>query len=102
MNIRAYPPAVLEGLVVAVADGDTLTVLDDTQTQHRIRLSGIDAPEKGQPFGNVSKQNLADAVFQKRVAVEYAKTDRYGRLVGKVLLDGQDLSPVPPWDWRHR
>ena len=82
----------LEGLVVAIADGDTLTVLDDTKTQHRIRLSGIDAPEKRQPFGTVSRQHLADAVFQRRVVVEFYKTDRYGRLIGKVLLDGQDES----------
>lgn len=80
----------LEGLVVAVADGDTLTVLDDAKTQHRIRLSGIDAPERRQPFGTVSRQHLADAVFQRRVVVEFGKTDRYGRLVGKVLLDGED------------
>ena len=58
---------VLEGLVVSVADGDTITVLDDTKVQHRIRLSGIDAPEKRQPFGTVSKQHLADAVLQRRV-----------------------------------
>jgi len=80
----------LEGLVVAIADGDTLTVLDDAKAQHRIRLSGIDAPERRQAFGNVSRQHLADAVFQRRVVVEYDKTDRYGRLVGKVLLNGQD------------
>ena len=80
----------LEGLVVAVADGDTITVLDDAKTQHRIRLSGIDAPERRQDFGNVSRQHLANAVLQRRVVVEYDKTDRYGRLVGKVLLNGQD------------
>lgn len=82
----------LEGTVVAIADGDTLTVLDATQTQHRIRLAGIDAPEKRQAFGNVSRQHLADAVFQRRVRVEYHKADRYGRLIGKVLLGGQDLN----------
>jgi endonuclease YncB( thermonuclease family) len=64
-----------------------VTVLDDTKMEHKIRLAGIDAPEKAQPFGNVSKQHLADAVFQKRGLVEYDKHDRYGRLVGKVLLN---------------
>ncbi len=42
----------LTGKVVKVADGDSITVLDSTNTQHRIRLQGIDAPEKGQPYGN--------------------------------------------------
>lgn len=97
---------VLEGLVVGVADGDTLTVLDDTKEQHRIRLSGIDAPEKRQPFGNVSRQHLADAVFQRRVLVEYQKTDRYGRIIGKVMLDGRDecLAQVVAglaWHYKH-
>lgn len=41
----------LTGLVIGVADGDTITVLDDARTQHKVRLAGIDAPEKGQPFG---------------------------------------------------
>lgn len=48
------------GKVIHMADGDTITVLDDTNTQHKIRLSGIDAPKKKQAFGNVSKQSLAD------------------------------------------
>ncbi|MGY6217370.1 thermonuclease family protein [Methylolobus aquaticus] len=60
----------LEGTVVPVADGDILTVLAAIPTQHRIRFGGIDAPEKRQAFGNVSRQQLADAVFQSRVRVE--------------------------------
>jgi endonuclease YncB( thermonuclease family) len=82
----------LLGKVIKVADGDTITVLDDTNTQHKIRLSGIDAPEKKQAFGNVSKQSLADMVAGQSVAVEWAKVDRYKRKVGKVLLDGQDVN----------
>jgi endonuclease YncB( thermonuclease family) len=76
--------------VVAVADGDTITVLVDTKTQYCIRLSGIDAPEKRQSFGTVFRQHLSGAVFQRRVAVAYHKANRYGRLIGKVMLDGQD------------
>jgi endonuclease YncB( thermonuclease family) len=75
-----------------LADGDTIAVLDDTNTQHKIRLSGIDAPEKRQAFGNVSKQRLAEQVAGRPVAVEWAKVDRYGRKVGKVLLDGLDCN----------
>ena len=82
----------ITGRVVAVADGDTVTVLDDTNTQHRIRLSGIDAPEKKQAFGMRSKQSLSDLVFDKHVKVETDKTDKYGREVGKILIDGQDAN----------
>jgi len=84
----------LLGKVVSVADGDTITVLDDTNTQHKIRLAGIDAPEKRQAFGNVSKQSLADMVAGQSVAVEWGKADRYGRKVGKVLLGGLDCNLV--------
>jgi len=82
----------LLGKVIHVADGDTITVLDDTHTQHKIRLTGIDAPEKRQAFGNVSKQSLADMVAGKPVAVEWVKVDKYGRKLGKVLLAGQDCN----------
>lgn len=82
--------AQLVGDVVGVSDGDTVTVLDASQTQHKIRVSGIDAPEQRQPFGNRSRQNLAKLVFRKRVVIEWNKRDRYGRIVGKILVDGQD------------
>ena len=60
----------LKGKVVRVADGDTLTVLDETKTQHKVRLNKIDAPEKGQAFGTVSKKHLSEYVFGKNVKVE--------------------------------
>ena len=59
----------LEARVVRIADGDTLTVLDGDQVQHRVRLAGIDAPERGQPFGERAKQNLARLTFGKAVEV---------------------------------
>ncbi len=68
--------ATIIGRVVAVADGDTLTVLDVNNTQHKIRLSGIDAPEKKQPYGQRSKQSLSDLAFDKQVSVETDKTDK--------------------------
>ena len=61
--------AELRGKVVAVSDGDTLTVLDDSQSLHRVRLHGIDAPEKGQPYGMRAKQQLATLAFGKPVVV---------------------------------
>lgn len=80
------------GRVVAVVDGDTVTVLDTARVQHRIRLSGIDAPEKRQPFGNVSRQHLGDLVFGRDVTVEYHKIDRYGRQLGKLLVADLDAN----------
>ena len=82
----------LTGRVVAVADGDTVTVLDEHKTQHRIRLQGIDAPEKAQPFGERSRQHPAQRVFGQTVEVEHQKKDRYGRIVGKILLNQQDIN----------
>jgi endonuclease YncB( thermonuclease family) len=84
--------ATITGKVVAVADGDTITVLDANKVQHKIRLGGIDAPEKAQPFGDKAKQSLSDLVYGKTVTVDTDKTDRYGREVGKVLVDGVDTN----------
>jgi endonuclease YncB( thermonuclease family) len=80
------------GRVVAVADGDTVTVLDATNTQCKIRLMGIDAPEKKMAFGQKSKAHLSDLVFNKLVTVEYSKRDKYGRTIGKILVDGIDAN----------
>jgi endonuclease YncB( thermonuclease family) len=82
----------VEGRVVGVSDGDTVTLLDDLRVQHRIRLAGIDAPEKAQAYGDASKRHLSDMVFGESVTVEYEKHDRYGRIVGKVLKHGRDAS----------
>jgi len=83
---------ILTGRVVAIADGDTLTALDEHKVQHKIRLAGIDAPEKRQAYGQRSRQSLADLVFNRVVQIELGKKDRYGRGVGKVMLDGQDIN----------
>lgn len=80
----------LTGIVVGVSDGDTITVLDAERQQHKVRLSGIDAPEKAQPFGQRSKENLSRLVFKKEVAVDWTKRDRYKRIVGKVMVQPSD------------
>lgn len=82
----------LTGKVVGVSDGDTITVLDANKVQHKIRLMGIDAPEKAQAFGQRSKENLSDLVFSKLVTVESNKVDKYGRTVGKVIVNGIDAN----------
>ena len=84
--------ATLHGAVVGISDGDTLTVLDGRNAQYKIRLAGIDAPEKSQAFGSRSRQSLADLTFRQQVVVEWTTRDRYGRIVGKVLLDGRDIN----------
>lgn len=82
----------LHGRVVGVADGDTVTVLDASNTQFKIRLMGIDAPEKKQAFGNRSKEHLSSLVFNKQVTVDYSKKDKYGRTVGKIIVEGVDAN----------
>ena len=82
----------LEGNVVKIADGDTLTLLTSTNEQVKIRLAGIDTPEKKQPFGNKAKQALANLAFQKQALVEVETKDRYGRTVGVVFVDGLNVN----------
>ncbi len=80
----------LSGKVIKVADGDSITVLENN-TQYKIRLQGIDAPERKQAFGNASRKHLASLVAGKEVKIEYQNYDRYGRVVGKVLVDYVDV-----------
>ncbi len=82
----------LSGRVVGVSDGDTITLLDASKRQHKIRLSGIDAPESSQAFGNRSKQDLSNWVFGKNVNAECYQQDRYGRNVCKVMVGGVDAN----------
>jgi endonuclease YncB( thermonuclease family) len=79
-----------EAEVVGVVDGDTIDVLAG-RTRTRIRIEGIDCPELAQPFGRAAKQFASDRVFGKRVEVLPQTTDRYGRLVARVRLRGEDL-----------
>jgi endonuclease YncB( thermonuclease family) len=87
----AIEAGTLQGKVVGVADGDSLTVLDEHKTQHKIRLQGIDAPEKAQAFGQKSKQSLYRLAHNKQATVEFQKKDKYGRTVGKVIINGTDI-----------
>jgi endonuclease YncB( thermonuclease family) len=85
-------PKKLHLRVVGVHDGDTITGLDGSKTQFKIRLDAIDAPELGQPFGQASKKALSEKVFGKDVVVIAKTTDRYGRTVGHILIDGRDVN----------
>lgn len=77
----------LSGRVVRVSDGDTITILTADNRQEKIRLYGIDAPEKKQAFGEKSRQALADFVAGKNVKIDVLDIDRYGRHVG-IVSDG--------------
>jgi endonuclease YncB( thermonuclease family) len=78
----------VSGKVISIADGDTFTMLVQEQ-QLKVRLHGIDAPEKGQDFSNVSKEFLSDLVFDKVVDVQVLDLDRYGRTLGIVNVDNK-------------
>jgi endonuclease YncB( thermonuclease family) len=81
----------LVGKVINVQDGDTLTMLDDESTQHRVRIGGIDAPEKDQPYGGVSTAHLTELSYGKLATAECHKVDRYGRDVCTVWVNGVDV-----------
>lgn len=77
--------------MVGIADGDTLTVLDSARHQHRVRIAGIDAPEKRQAFGERSRQHLASLAFQKSATFDCYKVDRYKRQVCRVWVNREDV-----------
>jgi endonuclease YncB( thermonuclease family) len=85
-NAQAAPLQAFEARVVGVTDGDTITVRVANTPPYKIRLSGIDAPEKAQPYSDRSKKNLSSLVFDRIVHIEWSKPDKYGRIVGKVRV----------------
>ena len=80
----------ISGRVVGVADGDTVTLLDPANVQHKARLAGIDAPESAQAFGARSRENLSRLVFGKAVRADCQKRDRYGRQVCRIWAAPED------------
>jgi len=83
---------VLEGRVLYVADGDTVSIRTEKGREVRIRFLGIDAPELSQSCGRESKENLKKLVKGKNVRVDVSTEDRYGRVVGRVMLNGRDIN----------
>jgi endonuclease YncB( thermonuclease family) len=83
-------PARIRGRTVGIIDGDTIKVLTAAKQQIRVRIAFIDAPEKGQAFGQRAKQAMSELVFGKDVELQVHSIDPYGRLVARVLVDGQD------------
>lgn len=83
---------VIEGKVIKVHDGDTVTVLDKDNKKFSIRLQGIDAPELKQAYGSPSQENLSRMVLDKQVMIVWTKVDKYRRTVGTIMLDGRDIN----------
>ena len=95
----------LSGRVVAIADGDTLTVLTEGREQVRVRLSDIDTPERGQPWGTRARQRLSELAFGQEVQVTIRDMDRYGRVVGRVWTGTTDVNAAMVRDgaaWLYR
>lgn len=85
----------VQGTIVGIADGDTVTLLVDEaggKRQQRVRLTEIDTPERAQPWGTRARQALADKVFRREVRVASGGEDRYGRLLGRIYLGGRDIN----------
>lgn len=82
----------LEGKVIKVSDGDTITILTAQKEPVKIRLHGIDAPEKKQAYGEKSKQFLSSLIANKVVKIKVKGKDRYKRVIGIVYLNDDDIN----------
>lgn len=86
-------PDTISGKVIGIQDGDSITLLTDNNIQLKVRLEGIDCPEKKQDFGTVAKQFTSDLVFLQNVTLQKTGQDRYGRTLGYIFLpDGTNLN----------
>ncbi len=101
---------VMDGVVIRVLDGDTVSVLekraDGRKVEHRVRLTDIDAPEKGQDFAEEAKAYLERLVWGERVKVKYDNTDKHGRILGDIIVNGMSAQTEMArqglvWRWRH-
>ena len=79
----------LSGRVVRIVDGDTI-VLEAGGARHKVRLAGIDAPEKNQPWGEAVTRELRRQIAGRDVLIDWSKKDRWNRLIGIIRLDGED------------
>jgi len=92
-QVRGFVGVVFDANVVSVIDGDTVDVLPAGQKRRlRIRLEGIDAPERGEPFSVTATRSTRVLLFGQRARVEGRDVDRYGRLVARISVRGNDAS----------
>jgi micrococcal nuclease len=80
------------GKVVGITDGDTFTILTEDKNEERIRLYGIDCPEKKQAFGAVAKRKLSELIFGKQVRVDFKAYDKWRRVVGVVFYGEENVN----------
>lgn len=107
LGAGAAGAATLVGTVVRVSDGDTvwLRTAEAARRPVRLRLDGLDAPERCQPGGPQARAALASRVLGRSVIVETRARDAYGRTIGQLRSDGAD---VGAWlvgqghAWSHR
>lgn len=92
MPLQAKELKKLAGKAVRILDGDTFELLTSSKQLLKIRLLDIDAPEKGQDYGNQSKKRLGELIFQKNVEVLYSQTDRNGRILGTIFVDNLQIN----------
>jgi endonuclease YncB( thermonuclease family) len=90
-GLRAQVGEVFSGEVVGITDGDTIRVMHEGEAV-RVRLEGIDCPERSQDFSQRARQLTSSLTFGEVVRVDVRDVDRYGRLVARVVVDGQDVS----------
>lgn len=82
----------LKGKIIHISDGDTVHLLTDKKEKIKIRLKDIDAPESKQAYGNKSKENLKNYIYQKNVVVEYKNKDKYKRVLGTIYYKNEDIN----------
>ncbi|HDP7784163.1 TPA: thermonuclease family protein [Escherichia coli] len=106
LSIPVVAEADITGKIVRVLDGDTVEILAGNVAT-RVRLNGIDAPEKALPFGQRSRQALTAIVGGNTVLAVGEKRDRYGRLLATLILDGRDINAIQvysgmAWVYRYK
>jgi competence ComEA-like helix-hairpin-helix protein len=104
-SILSAEGGTVTGRVVKVYDGDTITVLDGNYTQHKIRLDGIDAPERGQDYGAKGTQALKAVLGSGQVVVEVTTKDKYGRGIGQVIVGQTNVNAwmvEKGWAWHYK
>lgn len=93
-NSVQKPVSVVSCLVTGVSDGDTIKCTEPTKQTITVRLANIDAPEKKQDFGQASKKVLSTLIYNKQVKINIQSQDKYGRYIGEVFHNGQNINKV--------
>ena len=81
----------IHGHIVGVTDGDTVTLLDKEKQEHKIRIAGIDAPEKSQAFWQAAKKQMSIMAFEREAIADCPKRDNRERQICVVKVDGLDV-----------